>query len=130
VRGFTIDLSSFGETRPHLIEASAERDLFTLLLRGRVEAVYTNVAVMRAFLAREGYDRDVVTFRSDLPYGRSHYSLSSVARPDLIRLFNRWLSANEGRVAALQRKHRIELPAADIGQAAADEGEAAQSAPQ
>ncbi|WP_082714458.1 substrate-binding periplasmic protein [Kordiimonas lacus] len=107
MRGFTIDMSVLGNTSVKLFEANAEADLFNLLVRGRVDTIYTNINVMRAYLRREGIPVETVIFRRDLPFQNSQYFLSTTTKPLMIDAFNRWLEDAFDEIQALKKKHHI-----------------------
>lgn len=107
MRGFTIDLSVLGDAPIRLYEANAEADLYNLLARGRVDAIYTNVDVMRAYLRRENIAEDSILFRRDLPFQNSQYFLSTATKPLLMNAFNKWLEASFDEIQALKKKHHI-----------------------
>lgn len=107
IRGFTLDFSPLSR-KPLVIEANAESDLFNLLNRRRVDAVYTNIGVLRAFLGREGIAQTSVEFRRDLPYRKSQYFMSSATNPTLISRFNAWMARSVGAMKTLQDQHGIQ----------------------
>lgn len=109
LRGFTIDLSTIGPDTPYLMEANAEENLFDLLLRGRIDAVYTNVGVMRHFLRRTGQGTATVSFRRDMPYNRSHYLLSTASRPNLIEDFDAWMANNRDTLDRLKATWQLDF---------------------
>ncbi|NVJ97821.1 MAG: transporter substrate-binding domain-containing protein [Alphaproteobacteria bacterium] len=106
MRGFTLDFSPLPR-KPMVIEANAESDLFRLLARGRVDAAYTNIGVLKAYMAREGIPESSIIFRRDLPYRKSQYFISSAKNPDLVKHFNGWLARSGDILAALQQKYGI-----------------------
>lgn len=106
IRGFTLDLRGI-ETKPRLFQANTEADLYNLLIRGRIDAAYTNIGVMRFFLADQNISQESVVFRRDLPFRISKYYLSTTTRPTIIGQFNEWLTKNGEALVALQARHGI-----------------------
>lgn len=106
MRGFTLDFST-QKWSPQIFEANAETDLFRLLQRGRVDAIYTNIGVMTDFLLREKINGNSVVFRRDLPYRRSQYFLSTATDPLLVSRFNAWMARSSDKLLALQQRYNI-----------------------
>ncbi len=112
IRGFTLNqdlLDRAGVER--VIEAGTDQDLIQLLLRGRVDGIYSNIAVINHALRQQKLDDGAFVFRSDLPYQRSSYYLSSRQR-HLTDSFDAWMAERADTVAAL--KARYELGASSI----------------
>ena len=76
-------------------------------LRGRIDAIYGNVAVV-AFRVGKLNLAGALTFDASLPYTKDSYRLSSIKYPEVIADFNNWMSRNLDALAAIKDKYRAE----------------------
>lgn len=113
VTGFTawawLDRIDRGEL--HLVENADLTSLIRQVLAGRVDGAYANVAVVKHQLDTVLEQPDSLIYRSDLPFDRGTYHLSTTLHPEVIAAFDAWLEANAERVAEMQRAYGVDEPA-------------------
>lgn len=93
------------------IKTDESRNYQNLLRKGfsgRVDGVYSNVAVVRYQLKQMGKEGALV-FDKDLPHTRSNYHLSSIKHPEVVKEFNEFLAANAGMVEKLKQEYGVTL---------------------
>lgn len=95
----------------HMVENADLTSLVRQVLAGRIDGAYANVAVVKHQLDSVLGQPDGLIYRSDLPFDRGTYHLSTTLHPEVIAEFDAWLEANAERVAALQRDFGVDEPA-------------------
>lgn len=78
-----------------------------LALSGQVNGVYSNIEVVDFFLKSRMNRPGALVYDPSKPQTRSHYHLSSVKRPELIKLFNTWLKLNSGKIFAIKKRYGL-----------------------
>lgn len=99
----------------HLIEsgqielktASKPANLVRMAMAGRVIAFNLAVPVAEYHFSKLGADRRFVPAPKLMPQIDSHYHLSTLKHPDLIRAFDRFLQEHQTRVDALLRHYGL-----------------------
>lgn len=110
VRGFTA-WSWMGRIDAKQVSVSENNSLEGLIkqgIKGRVDAVYGNVAVIRHQLSELKLDGQLV-FDESLPHSKDFYYMSTTTKPKLIDEFNAWLASNTDKVSALKQQYKIKL---------------------
>lgn len=110
VRGFTawdwMDRIKAGAVELH------ENNSFDALLRttiaGRNDGAYGSVAVVNYQLDHVLREPGALVYDPTLPHTMSHYALSSIKHPEIIKRFNAWMSANADRIATLKAGYGVE----------------------
>lgn len=110
VRGFTA-WSWKGRIDANQVSVSENNSLEGLIkqgIKGRVDAVYGNVAVIRHQLSELKLEGQLV-FDENLPHSKSFYHMSTTTQPKLIDEFNAWLVSNADKAEALKQQYKIKL---------------------
>jgi ABC-type amino acid transport substrate-binding protein len=109
VRGFTaweyLTLIENGQVR--LEENNDFQSMLQMVLRGRADGAYGNVAVVNYQLAEMGKEGGLV-FEPALPHTKSAYHLSTIAHPGVVAEFNEWMLTNAEKVDELKAKYDAE----------------------
>lgn len=110
VRGFTawdwLDAIKSGTVK--LQETSNFESLLRMTLAGRTDGAFGNVAVVTYQLSHVLNKPDALVYDPGLPHTRSHYSLSSIKHPDVIREFDDWMAAHAALIASLKARYEVE----------------------
>ena len=115
VRGFTPvswqDKIGSGEVT--LIQTDSFYSLVLLALRGRVDAIYANSAVVQ-HLARELIDEfdlenTSLIFAQSLPYDKGAYRLATRHHPKMVEEFNQWMSLNTEFIDDLKNSYSLPI---------------------
>lgn len=111
LRGFTPwdYLGDIKNKQIALKEVNSLESLIKMTKVGRLDGVYFNVIVANYFQEKTLFDKGGVIFDSSLPHTRSHYYLSSIQYPEIIKEFNEFLASNQGLVAAMKAKYEVNL---------------------
>ena len=92
------------------VEVSQNGD-FTALkrqgMRGRVDGVYSNIAIVNYVLSNILEKPGALVFDEGLPHTASNYHASSAKRPDLIDSINAFIDGNGDRLAAMRGEFGI-----------------------
>lgn len=78
-----------------------------LVQNNRIDAVYLNPRVAAHQLQQSGLTPDALVFAPQLGYVQDHYYLSSIARPDLIAEFDRFLLERTEQIAQMRQRHGL-----------------------
>ena len=111
LRGFT-PWDYLGDIKNKTIalkEVNSLESLIKMTKAGRLDGVYFNVIVANYFQEKTMFDKGGVLFDSSLPHTRSHYYLSSIKHPELIKQFSEFLNNNKGLIASLKAKYEVNL---------------------
>jgi len=112
IRGFTLNKALIAKAgTEQVMEAGTDQDLIQLLIRGRVDGIYSNIAVLNYVLGQEKLATGTLVFRSDLPYQRSSYYVSSREKA-LVDNFDRWMVEHAGKLTALKAQYELGLSGA------------------
>lgn len=95
----------------HVTENADLTSLIRQVLAGRVDGAYANVAVVKHQLDTVLEQPDSLIYRSDLPFDRGTYHLSTTLHSEVIAAFDAWLEANAEQVARLQEDYGVDEPA-------------------
>ena len=93
------------------IELIQNRDLPLLIKQtviGRVDGLYTNIAVGQYKLSEITDEKELLIFDSSLPHTKDYYFLSTLRHPKVIEQFNRWMIDNASIVKILKNKYKLE----------------------
>lgn len=109
-RGFT-PWDYLGDIKNKTIKVS-ENNSFTGLLNqainGRIDGAYINISVAEHNLANIIKNPGKLVFNASLPHTKSAYHLSSTKHPDMIKKFDDWMKKNEGSIASLKQKWKLD----------------------
>jgi polar amino acid transport system substrate-binding protein len=93
------------------VQLKENADLASLVRQavvGRVDAVYASVAVVNHQLDDVLRQPGALVLDTSLPHARDHYSLSTIAHPEIVEAFDAWLAAHAQDVAAIKELHGAE----------------------
>ncbi len=107
IRGFTpiswADLISSGNVE--LVPTDSFPSLILQVLRGRVDAIYANTAVVEyqvSHLESRSGKPDQLVFDTGLPYDQGFYRLATLEHSKVVEQFNLWMSQNASLIDALK----------------------------
>lgn len=81
--------------------------VYRKLLMGRVDAVYSNLAIARYILSRIQEDAGAVAWSEAVPLVRSEFHASSATRPELVAAFNQWLRSHQAEVETIKKRFEL-----------------------
>jgi ABC-type amino acid transport substrate-binding protein len=88
-----------------------ENNSFTGLIKqaiaGRVDGAYINIAVATYQLKHVLHKTGSLIFDNSLPHTNSHYLLSSIQHPEMIKKFDQFLKEKASDIAVLKQKYGI-----------------------
>lgn len=93
--------------RLQLVQNNRIDALLRMALSERIDAVYLNPRVAAHQLQQLGLAPDALVFAPQLGYVQDHYYLSSIARPDLIAEFDRFLLERAEQIAQMRQRHGL-----------------------
>lgn len=109
VQGFTafgfLEKIESGEVK--LQAASNFTSLIEMALSDRVDGVYGNSEVIRYTLKEVMKKPGALVLNDALPGTSSHYHLSSVRKPELVKAFDSWFAANNGKISAMKARYDL-----------------------
>lgn len=109
VRGFTAwawqDLVTAGTVKT--TEVADFTQLCSLGLKGRVDGIYGNVAVLQHTLTETLREPGALVFDPSLPHTQGHYHLSTIAQGEVIAQFNAWLESAAAEITALKQEYHL-----------------------
>lgn len=109
VQGFTAFdyLDTIAAKRLRLREISSLEALIQASLYRRIDGSYFNVVVAERYLSNRMKLPGALVFDPSLPHTRSHYHLSSLRHPEIIREFDDFLRDNPQLLSDLRKKWQI-----------------------
>lgn len=108
ITGFhpTLWLDEIGAGQVTLIEEGAPVGVVKHLLLGNADATNIDKNVIRRELKKLKSNEQIVLAKN-IPHQTYYYHFSSIKYPEIIGLFNRFLSENEGYIRTLKQKYGI-----------------------
>jgi ABC-type amino acid transport substrate-binding protein len=76
---------------------------------GRVDGAYVSVSAALYEAENTLHERSAFAFDPGLPYQKGSYLASSVAHPEVIQNFNRWLDLHRDQVKAIRAKWKADV---------------------
>lgn len=80
--------------------------LLNQTIAGRIDGAYFNKDVAIFNLKKLGKD-GALQFSKNLPHTNSHYHLSTIKHPSVVKEFNDWMVSNKDKVAAIKSKYNL-----------------------
>ncbi len=90
-----------------LKEIDTMETLLQMTMDGRIDGAYVNVSVALYYLKKNMKNTGAIVFDQDLPHEKDFYMLSSIKRPDIIKLFNEFLVDNRKMVDKLKLEYEV-----------------------
>jgi ABC-type amino acid transport substrate-binding protein len=111
ILGFTVwdykDLIDSGKIKLH--ENSQLQGLLKMGLTGRIEGVYTNIAVGNYYLNDVLKEKGKLVYDASLPHTQGKYYLSTISQPALIKELNDYLKKEKVFVETLKKKYNVNI---------------------
>ena len=110
MRGFTV-WEYLDDIKAGTIKLNENDDMVALInqtLIGRVDGVYSNVAVMGYLMREKVKQPAAIVYDPDLPHTKGSYKLSSIKYPAVVKEFNEFLVVNKALVKKLKDQYQIE----------------------
>lgn len=107
IRGFTPFHWNHLKDRVQFVEVHGPAALLRMVLAGRVDGADMEYSVARHLLKRMGQPRRALVVDPDLPHVSTHFSLSSIKHPELIKAFNCFLVENREKIQAVKARYGI-----------------------
>jgi ABC-type amino acid transport substrate-binding protein len=89
------------------VETRSLEALLKTVQAGRVDGAYVNIAVAWQLLAGKAEQSGALVWNAKLPYDKSHYHLSTLRHPGVIREFDRFLKERHEWVRELKKTYDI-----------------------
>ena len=109
VRGFTpyLYVDQIREKKIVANEVNSPEAGISMVEAGRVDAVYLSMIVVNYLMTDVLKKPGVLVFDDKLPNSKSDFSLSSIARPEVIKQFDEYLVKEKDTVDKLKAKYKI-----------------------
>ncbi|WP_407334111.1 substrate-binding periplasmic protein [Enterovibrio sp. 27052020O] len=88
-------------------EANNMDALIKMLLTGRIDGIYTNVAVINHMLKQTDKTTSTLSLNTNLPLLAGTRHMSSVSRPDIVIQFNQFLIERASYIESLKQKYGL-----------------------
>ncbi len=109
LRGYTTwglnDLIAAGQIELH--SASHYPSLLKMVLHKHLDAVFSDIAAGRHFMAKEMTSGQELVFAAQLPYTVHSFYFSTIRRPEVIRKINEFMRREKEAIDLLKRKNRV-----------------------
>ncbi|WP_413575809.1 substrate-binding periplasmic protein [Bdellovibrio sp. HCB290] len=102
------DLIKDGKIRAH--ENGEVVGLLKMVLNNRVQGIYLNPLVANYYLKTVIENDQPIYLARGLPFIKSHYSLSTINYPEILKEFNLFLKKEYSTVLKLQKQYGVEDP--------------------
>lgn len=100
-------LEMIGQGKIQVIENPSFTGLLMQTIGGRVDGAYVNVDVAKFALNELIKQPDELVFDPSLPNTQSYYHLSTIAKPELIKVFNAWMHDSAEEVVKLKARFNL-----------------------
>ncbi len=81
--------------------------LVSMALKERVDALYANVDVVKAMLAKHHSNTLPLIFDEKLPYSEGYYALSTTTRKEIIDELNHFLETEKETINKIKKKYKL-----------------------